>query len=585
MKRGSRQNRSNVIPVVLMPAKTRQFLWNVGTFASACWIVIGHSIALHGAAFSPTNTVPISSEAFLERVLHRNEGVQIQLIEQEIARRLAKAEKGIFEPEFVASAERVDNRRQTSSQQFVSLGVPILTERNDIYDAGIEALIASGATIRIGYSLENLRNNLQATRFPPVDQEWQSFSGATLTQPLLKNFGKTATMAGIRLAALSSDVAFQEYRKELMTIVTGAQASYWNLYLAQEQVRLIEQSVETGETVLEDARVDRDTGRGTELEVLEAETGLALRRAALESAMQAWQEALFNAMAYFSSSVMDQPVAIRALPPPEPGDPNLSFFEHWRNIHDLNPDFAIQRTKMIQEDVRIAYARNQSLPQLDLRASYGLNGLGQTPADSWNEIEHGNYPSWSVGIELRIPLSGGRKARQQRSVAELRKEQALLGMKQLETKLHNALDNSLRKIQSSRQGIAAFSKSVDLNQNLLDTEMARFEAGASSIRRTLEIERSLLEARLRFHEHLVQHQQALLELELITGSVLNSRNLDVTRDLLESRTSAMLVRKGRDEEDIAKVLPAALRDYDQNRIDAESPELFKARGVLREGNP
>ena len=45
-----------------------------------------------------------------------------------------------------------------------------------------------------------------------------------------------------------------------------------------------------------------------------------------------------------------------------------------------------QGKKVRQEELRVAYAKNQRLPQLDLKASYGLNGLGSTPGESWDDV-------------------------------------------------------------------------------------------------------------------------------------------------------------------------------------------------------
>src|SRR5208282_2248099 len=111
-----------------------------------------------------------------------------------------------------------------------------------------------GAKIHLGYNLSDLRNNIPSGGIIPVTMgsQWQSFFGLTIDQPLLKNFGFAASMAGIRVAALSSRIAFQEYRRQLMTLISTTEATYWNLYFAQEQVHALEESVKTAETILRD---------------------------------------------------------------------------------------------------------------------------------------------------------------------------------------------------------------------------------------------------------------------------------------------------------------------------------------------
>src|SRR5206468_3835220 len=96
----------------------------------------------------------------------------------------------------------------------------------------------------------------------------------------------------VRLAALGSDIAFQDYRRQMMIIVSTAEASYWSLYLAQEQVRFFQESVATAEKILNDNRARVQAGKSSELEVLEAQAGLALRRSKLSEAEEKLYEAI-----------------------------------------------------------------------------------------------------------------------------------------------------------------------------------------------------------------------------------------------------------------------------------------------------
>jgi outer membrane protein TolC len=192
---------------------------------------------------------------FLQLVLQRNESVQLRVLELEITKKKFQSEYGIFEPDLVLSASRDDNKRENTAEQRRSLGVPTFEEQNNIYNAGLESLIPSGAKIRLGYNLRDLNNNIQDPRFPgstistnrqDID-EYQTFAGVSIVQPLLKNFGYKSTLAGIRLAALASEIAYHEYRRQLMETIATAEAAYWNLFMAQEQVRFFRDSVALAE--------------------------------------------------------------------------------------------------------------------------------------------------------------------------------------------------------------------------------------------------------------------------------------------------------------------------------------------------
>src|SRR5260221_4828816 len=98
---------------------------------------------------------------FIGLVLERNESVQERILEYEINRKHHKAERGAFEPELALSYNRVENLQENTAQQRLSQrGLTVFGEKNNIYDGGLEALVPTGARIRLGYTLHDLRNNL-----------------------------------------------------------------------------------------------------------------------------------------------------------------------------------------------------------------------------------------------------------------------------------------------------------------------------------------------------------------------------------------------------------------------------------------
>jgi outer membrane protein TolC len=496
------------------------------------------------AAAATTNELTLKT--FLQLVLQRNESLHARVLEFEISHKRLKAEQGAFEPEFVLGYDRVENERENTAEQRRSSGVLVFKEKNNIYNAGLEALVPSGARVRLGYSLRDLNNNLQDPVFGSIvtnvtKGEFASFAGVSLTQPLLKNAWLNANLANIRLAALASDVAFQEYRRQMMLIISTAEASYWNLYMMQEQVRFFEDSVRLAGTLVADNKTRLEAGKAAELEVLESEAGLALRQTKLAEAQQKYYETAAQLLTLVSlSSPTGAPRLVRALDRPGITVQVPQFVESGQVALELNPDYLSQYKKAKQEDIRVAYAKNQRLPQLDLKASYGLNGLGGDPGESWDDIEHTRFPSFTAGVELRIPLAGGQKVKRELDAARLRKEQALVTLKETETQVLNAIETSLRKVTSAVESARNYENVVAFNQSLLTTELARLDAGKVTSRRVLEVEASLFEARNSVIEAKVLYERAHLELELVQGTLLRSRNVDLPQKELETRTTTLL---------------------------------------------
>lgn len=522
--------------------------------------------ALPPALSQATNALTLRD--FLRLVIERNESLQSRILEYEITQKRLKAEEGIFEPELTLGYDRVENERENTAEQRRSSGVLVFKEKNNVYNSGIEALVPSGARVRLGYQLRDLRNNLQD---PPVGtivtngtgREYSTFAGISLTQPLLKNGWYPATMANIRLAALASDVAFQEYRRQMMLIISTAEASYWNLYLTQEQVRFFEESVRLASTLVADNRTRFDAGMAAELEVLEAEAGLALRQSKLAEARQKYLETAAQLLTLVALATPGSPRLVRALDAPGLSVQIPEFLESGQAALDLNPDYQAQFRKVRQEEIRLAYARNQRLPQLDLKASYGLNGLGSNPGQSWDDIERADYPSFAAGAELRIPLAGGRKTKRELEAARLRKQQSLSMLKEVETQVLNAVDTAIRKVANSVESARNYENVVSFSQNLLTNELARLETGKTTSRRVLEVEASLFEARNSVVEARVLYERARIELELVQGTLLRSRNLDLPQNELEERTTVLLRHLGVTPQHLS-ILTGDLRDAYHN---------------------
>jgi len=289
---------------------------------------------------------------------------------------------------------------------------------------------------------------------------------------------------------------------------------------------------------------------------------LALRNSKLTEADQKYFETAAQLLTLMSHAGLDTPPVLEAADQPGAPAPAPPFFDSGQTALESNPDYLGQMSRLKQENIRVAYAKNQRLPQLDLKASYGLNGLGSDPGSSWEDVQTRGFPSYAVGAELRLPLSGGIKGRNDLDAARLRKQQALAGLKETETQILNAIDTALRKLRGTASSAKDYQTVVAFNQSLFDTERARLEAGTVSNQRVLEVDAALFEARNAVVEARVLHERARLELELVQGTLLRSRNLDLPQKELEQRTSALLRQAGIPEEQYGRLAKELQLRYD-----------------------
>jgi len=461
-------------------------------------------------------------------VIRQNLEIAVARLGHEAAQAVFKGESRAFwEPVLVLGAEREKNERQNNSEQFISQGVEDFKERNQTYRLAVEQPLPTGGQLQVGYTLRDLQNNLREQReLEGPDREYEGFLGLVFTQPLLRNGGLHVARAMIKMAREESEAVFQDWRRQMMQSIGSAEAAYWELQIAQRRVELREASVRVAEQVLEDNRARRDAGRVAEVEIQQAEAGLAIRQTQLLEARQARVEASNRLSTFFSESIRDRNLLIRATEAPALRELELNLAEMLDGALHLHPDILLRRHRLTQDKLRQDFARNQRLPELNLSASYGYNSLGESSSDAWSEARDGEFPRWSVGVQVRMPLGGGFRSRGEYEAARIRTRQSETGLEATEIALMNALGSSARRVENNFAQARNYQQVATLNARLLETELARLEAGQSDSRKVLDTEEKLTEALEAEATSLTRFMVAQLELELSAGTLLKVRDLD-----------------------------------------------------------
>lgn len=478
---------------------------------------------------------------YMQRVVEYNEAVQARVLGFHAARSQQRAEGGPFEPAWVTTGEYVDRNQPNTVQQERNLRTGgVFKERNQNYSSAIELQTPLGTRLRLGGTAGQLINNIQRTVFLDLDAEYQTSVGLTVEQPLLKGAGTGAMLASLRLAARSSEVAFQEYRRELMEVIAGAELTYWQLYFAQQEVRLAAESVALAETLVRDSRASLEAGRGSRLDVLEAEAGRALRQSRQTLSRQRLVEAVNRMQAFVGGAAGGAGagwVAAQA-----PGLPPVAVAaEPGRRAMDaMSPELLRARAQVGQERVRLGYARVQRRPQLDLKASVGASGLGVDWDTAWKDVEKQEFPSWTVGLELNLPLFGGVRGRNEYTAARLRLLQAQRMEREVATQLRTGLDSALQRVDATYRAAQSYEAIVDFRASLLQTRLQGREVGRLDSRSVLEAEQELFAARLEQLQSAIEYQRALLQLQVTSGTLLQPRGLETGFKEFEQKTARWL---------------------------------------------
>src|SRR5262249_1170662 len=151
----------------------------------------------------------------------------------------------------------------------------------------------------------------------------------------------------------------------------------------------------------------------------------------------------------------------------------------------------------------------------------------------WDDVTHSEFPVWSVGVEMRVPVTGGIRERNELEAARLSQQRALIGLKEIEIQIGNALNSSLYKTRGYLDNVAKYQSAVDFYQQLIASQMDQLRVGRIDSLTVLQNEDKLFEAKIASLENLIQYEKAFLEMELVTGSTLQVRHLDLTKSQLQ----------------------------------------------------
>lgn len=477
--------------------------------------------------------LPLTLTDFVGMVRERNNKILAERLEWQVAEEGVTNARSQFELEFVGSALHEENKQRNTVQEALQRSsFADFREFNERYDGALEQNLVTGGKLRTGYHLDALNNNLQAAAGAgglDTFNEFRTFIGSTLTQPLLRNRGGKVARAKIHVAQKDRDIAFQVFRRELMRVVAESVFAYVELAAAQKRAEFRTESVRIASKLLETNRERVKLGLLADTEIMEAEAGVAQREAQARAAQQDVVVATARVRNFISAipggfaetriEATDELVA----------DPiNTDLTDSLVTAARLAPEYVAAKKRAEREGIKLEFAKNQRLPQLDMRASYGVNGLDTSPNGSFSDAFQSDNRNWNVLAELRVPLDGGLRTSAELKVAEYHKKQSLLQIKNTEVELANAVDTALKNVESAKAQIQGFIAATAKGEELLDVELKRLESGMSTSRTVLQREEDLNRVREERLRALIAYKRAGLELELTRGSLLERFGMEIT---------------------------------------------------------
>jgi len=454
------------------------------------------------------------------------------LNEAEAVRDAAKAvvqrEKGTFDPELFGTIERIEDESPTASP---FAGADVLETSDVASRAGARMRLPIGTELEAGVSLLRRDSN---SIFATLDPEYSGNGDLSITQPLLKGFGPAANapLSSAKHQARAAEASYDDAEARLRASV---EETYWDLYAAERNYAVQTLLVEQAAALLTDTRSRARAGLVGPDQVANAEVFQAEReQAAIDAAqtMDATSDRLASLIGARPAGALKR---FRATDPPPSAFPveneDALVERAWEANHQLRSlESNVDALRALERG-----AKWSALPELDVFGRIGgrgLSGTGQTvifgedtlrttidgaTSDVLDEIIGRDFPTWSVGVEVSLPLGlragRGERSRLRAEVARLDQQRIAL-QRSIEERVRAAsreVAQSERRLDAARRGVAASQEQVRIG-------LVRYRHGQTTAFELVRLSTDLATAQERLSQALVRAAKATAALRYLTAS-------------------------------------------------------------------
>jgi outer membrane protein TolC len=201
--------------------------------------------------------------------------------------------------------------------------------------------------------------------------------------------------------------------------------------------------------------------------------------------------------------------------------------ESWKLGLTRRPDFLQAKAGIERQGIVLKYLKNQLFPELDLVGGYGQAGSSTNYIGALGGIQAGNSPSWTVGLQLTLPLEGNRAARENYRSNKAQINQLKVQLKQLEQNIMIQIGVSVEQAKTCFAQVDATRESRLFAEMALNAAQKQLDNGKTTSFVVVQLQKDLTTARLAELTAVAQYNQALANLALNEGTTLERDKLTI----------------------------------------------------------
>lgn len=370
--------------------------------------------------------------------------------------------------------------------------------------------------------------------FSTFNPSFQTNLVAAFTQPLLRGFKIDNVRQQLLINTINRDISEESAKATVFQTLANVRNAYWDLVFALSAVDVAQRATDLADKLVEDNQARVEVGTLAPLDIVQAQAEAATRRQNLAVAEATLQTAELALKRYIVSGT-DDPLWRQTLRPvdlPSLGPAPTDVDGAVRKALSERTDITAARKGLDSSDVTLKFFGNQSLPAVDLNASYGAQGLGGTAivrtgplgnqvvsqvipggyTDALSLLRAREYPTWNFNVSMSYPI-GGSQADAQHARARVQRSQAMTRLRALEIQIAAEVANAALTVQSNLKRVDAASAARELAQKRLEAEQSRFEVGLTTNFFVVQAQRDLRDAQNTELRALADYRKSLVNFE------------------------------------------------------------------------
>ncbi|MDH4197775.1 MAG: TolC family protein, partial [Candidatus Aminicenantes bacterium] len=421
-------------------------------------------LALAGFVWPQGRELRLSLDDCIQHALRNNLSLAAEVLTPRIDEETVGLANQIFLPQLSLSAGQ--SSRNSASFSWINAADKVTTESGD-YGLRLAQLLPTGGLLEA--NLYSYKTD-STESFLTINPRYGSQLTFEFSQPLLRNFGPTATRQQIIVAQNNRAISASEFRRTLMDTVTQVETAYWNLVYSNENLWAKQESLKYARDFLYKNQKELEAGLIPPIDILNAKAEVAGREADIIQAEAEVRndEDLLRTLINLPQAEGEPPPALVPTDSPRLDEKAMPFDEAVRLALANRPELEAGRIRIRTTDVNVSVARNGLLPNLSLSASYwspGVSGtqilyqdnnpltrivVGQIPGGPSAALKDAlnlRYRNWAVNLTLDVPLDTV-LSRAAHARAKLEAEQASLRLKGLEQQALLDVQTALRSVET-----------------------------------------------------------------------------------------------------------------------------------------